>query len=280
MVTHAFSALLILAMAAGAATAPAKLTIVQPGLHAGEDGPPVPSDYRFIPGETVYYSFQFSGYKKSEDQKIDLSYEIQTTDSKGLLIVPPDTGAVATSVSAEDKDWMPKVRYSFNIPPFADSGEYKIAAKLKDNLAGTEASAATIVRVEGHAVAPSDKLVIRNFRFLRGEQDKEPLQIAAYRPGDTIWARFDITGYSVGPGNSFDVEYGVTVLRSDGSVAYSQPHAAEEKRSSFYPQRYTPGVASLSVPPDLKKGPYTMVITATDTIGNQTAEARGTFTIE
>ncbi len=282
MVTQRFFVLLSFAAVAvaSAATAPPKLGIVHAGLHAGEDGPAVPKDYRFIPGETVYFAFQVEGYKKSEEEKIDLAYEIQATDAKSLLIVAPEKGLIATGVSHEDKDWQPKVRWSFNVPPFADSGDYKISVQVKDNLAGNDTSDSLVFHVEGVKVEPSDKLVIRNFRFLRSEEDKDPLKVAAYRPGDTLWARFEMTGYNVGPGNSFDVEYGLSILRADGSVAYTQEHAAGEKQETFYPQRYTPGVVSLNIPPDLKKGEYTMIIRSHDIIGEQTAEVREKFTVE
>ena len=280
MLTSRWMAVFFIALLAHAATAEKKLSLVQANVEQMEDGPPAPSNYRFIPGEAVYFSLQVSGYKKSPEDKIDLEYEIQAQDPKGLLLVPARTGSVNATVSPEDKDWMPKVRYTFNVPPYAESSDYTISAKLKDRIGDDTASVTTPFHVEGHAVAPSDKLVIRNFHFLRTEEDKDPLTIAAYRPGDTVWARFDITCYNVGPGNSFDVEYSVSVLRGDGSVAYSQPHAAEEKRGAFYPQRYTPGVASLKAPPDIRKGEYTMVITAQDHIGQQTAEVREKFSIE
>jgi hypothetical protein len=89
-----------------------------------------------------------------------------------------------------------------------------------------------------------------------------------------------MTGYKFGPGNEFDVEYDVAVAGADGSIGYSQPHAAEEKTHSFYPQRYTPGIVSLNVPPDMKKGAYTLIVTARDKLGNQAAESKNAFTVE
>ena len=86
-------------------------------------------------------------------------------------------------------------------------------------------------------------MIVRNFRFLRNEDDEKPLPVAAYRPGDSVWARFDMTGYKLGDKNQVDIEYGLTVLREDGSVAYTEPQAANQKIQTFYPQRYQPGVA-------------------------------------
>lgn len=268
---------------AAAATAENQLAIVKPTLHDSDDGPPVPKDFRFHPGDIVFFTFQISGYKKTgeePDTKIDVAYEMNVRDSKGVLLDPPDVASVGTNVSAEDKDWLPKVRYQFAIPSLAEPGEYKISMKIWDRFGKSETSGEMPFLVEGHKVEPSDVLVIRNFRFLRSEEDKNPLKIAAYRPGDTVWARFDITGYKFGPNNALDVEYGVAVARSDGSVSYSENKAAEEKTQSFYPQRYTPGVVSLSVPRDLQTGAYTLIVTAKDNLGSQSAEIKQKFTVE
>jgi len=134
--------------------------------------------------------------------------------------------------------------------------------------------------VRGHDVAPSQTLAVRNFRFFRGENDDKPIQTAAYRPGDSLWARFDMTGYKIAEKNLFDIGYGLVVLRADGSVAYSQPEAATSKEAPFYPQRYQPGELSLNMPKDIAKGEYTIVLTVRDNVGQQTCETRETFSIE
>lgn len=273
-------------LAAGLMTAAAaddKVAIVKPELHEMEDGPPVPTDFHFHPGDVVFFSFQIAGYKKSgeePDTKIDVGYEMDVRDSSGVLLDPPDVASVGTKVSQEDKNWLPKVRYQFVVPPLADSGEYKITFKIWDRFGKTETTGEMPFHVEGHYVEPSSVLVIRNFRFLRSENDQTPLAIAAYRPGDTVWAKFDITGYKLGPNNQRDVEYGVAVARSDGTISYSEKNAAQEQGHSFYPQRYTPGTFSLHVPTDIAKGAYTMIVTAKDNLSQQSVEIKQRFTVE
>ena len=34
---------------------------------------------------------------------------------------------------------------------------------------------------------------------------------AVYQPGDTLWAKFDITGYKFGENNRFSVDYGLAI---------------------------------------------------------------------
>lgn len=271
------------AIAATLAGADQKLTIERPVLSQSEDGVPVPTDFRFLPGDIVFFSCQVAGYTKQpkeDDHIVDLAYTIEARDSKGLFIIPVETGKVASTITSEDKKWLPKIRHTIALPPLADTGEYQVSVKVKDNLARSEAQAAIPLRVQGRQVAASDTLTVRNFRFLRTEEDKDPLQVPAYRPGDTVWARFDMTGYTLGEGNAFDVDYGLKVLRRSGETTYDQPKAAQEKNQSFYPQRYTPGVLSLSLPADLQRGEYTIMLTVHDTIGRQSYETRQKFAVE
>src|SRR5580704_3172388 len=267
-----------------AAPAEKKLAIVRPLLSEMEDGAPVSSGFEFVPGETIHFSCQIEGYKKMEDksevEKLLVTYQVEARDSRGVLLQPLQEGKEGGTVSAEDKNWMPKIRESIVIPPLAESGAYQILVKVKDEIGQAAAEARTTFTVKGRDVAPSDTLVVRNFRFLRAEEDGKALQVAAYRPGDPVWARFDMTGYKLGDTNQFDIEYGLQVLLSDGSVVYSQPQAAGGKEQTFYPQRYQPGVLNLNLAKDQKPGEYTIVVTVRDNLGKQTYETRQKFSVE
>jgi hypothetical protein len=95
-----------------------------------------------------------------------------------------------------------------------------------------------------------------------------------------VWARFDITGYKLGPGNAFEVQYGLSVIRPDGQPGFSQPEAATLKDQSFYPRRFTPAALSLTLPANIVKGTHTIVLTVRDKIGNQTVESQQKFSVE
>ena len=260
-----------------------KLSIENASLQQSEDGVRISSGFAFTPGETVYFSCQIAGYQKIEkDDKntIYLTWTIEVRDAKGILLVRPEEGKIVTPVAAEDRKWMPKARYFFSIPAFTDSGSFHVRFHARDENSKKEANAELTFAVEGQKVDPSDTLVIRNFRFLRKEDDTEALKVAAYRPGDTLLSRFDMTGYRLGEQNAFDIDYGLAILNSRGDEVYSKLPAADEKNQSFYPRRYTPGVISLDIPKDIPHGPYTLVVTVRDHQGNQTAEIRKQFTIE
>jgi hypothetical protein len=279
-----FSLLLAATLASIAAPADKKLAIVRPLLSQTEDGAPVSSGFEFVPGETIHFSCQIEGYKgvedKTEEEKILLTYQMEARDPHGVLLQPVQEGKEGGTVTSEDKNWRPKIRESIVIPALAESGQYQILLKVKDEMAQSTAEVRAAFTVKGVDVPPSDTLVVRNFRFLRNEEDDKPLQVAAYRAGDAVWARFNMTGYKLGEANQFDIEYGLQVLRADGSVAYSQPQAANEKEQTFYPQRYQPGALSLNLAKDQKPGQYTIVLTVRDNLGKQSYETREKFTVE
>ncbi len=270
---------LILAATLHAATAP--LSIVKLSVSDIEDGPAVPPGFTFVPGQFLFLTFQIAGYKVSSEQKIHLSYTLDALDPKGVRLMETVASSVDTTLSAEDKNWKPKIRQQVLLPPLAGSGAYKIALQVTDDLdSGAKVSQEVPFEVRGRDVAPSDTLVVRNFHFYRGEEDREPLAVAAYKPGDTLWARFDITGYKLGAGNAVDVDYGISVLAPSGKALYTQDKAAEEKSSSFYPKLYVPGSMNLSLQSTIRPGRYAIALTVRDHTGNQTCEAKAEFTIE
>ncbi|HYL38490.1 MAG TPA: hypothetical protein VEV17_21415 [Bryobacteraceae bacterium] len=263
-----------------AAPAEKKLAIVAAAFSQVEDGTPVAHDDQFVPGETLFFRCQVEGYKKSDKDEIHITYQVQAADARDIALQVPENGAVQSTLSPEDKNWTPRIRSKVVVPPLADPGQYHVLVKVKDELAGTTAEARATFLVIARNIAPSDALVVRNFRFYRGENEDQPLKVPAYRPGDALWARFDMTGYKIGEKNLFDIEYGLVVLRADGSSAYSQPQAATAKEAPFYPQRYQPGELSLNMPNDIAKGEYTIVLTVRDNLDHQTCEAREKFSIE
>src|SRR5262249_55288708 len=127
---------------------------------------------------------------------------------------------------------------------------------------------------------PSDTLVVRNFHFYRNEDSTQPLEKSAYKPGDGVWARFDLTGYKYGEHNNIDVSYVTSVIAPGGKVLWTQPEAATEQSESFYPKRYVAAAMGINLQKNIKPGEYTIAVQAKDAVGGQTVESKFTFTIE
>jgi len=257
-----------------------KLSIEQAFFQQFEDGPPQAIDYRYNPGETVHFSFHIAGFARSSDDQVRILYRILVRDPQGVDVVKPIEGHLDTTLSPEDKHWTPIVRDNFALPPLAAAGVYQVFLSAKDEIGGAGAETAMSFQVAGDTVVPSNTLTVRNFRFLRSESAPQPVETPAYRPGDTVWAKFDMTGYKFGENNRFEIGYGIQVLTPDGKVNYSQPEAATATNQSFYPQRSTPAELSVVLPKDLPTGEYTLVLTVHDKIGGQTYETRQKFSVE
>jgi hypothetical protein len=263
-----------------------KLEIEKFALRQFEDGPALAASHEFLPGETIFWSFRMRGYKikKTEtetgdqESRMKLTWTLLATDPQGVPIDKERSGHVEARLFDQDKDWTPRAADSFVVPPFAPNGIYHATVTVKDE--SGEATSQLEFKVRGDTVEPSDTLIGRSLRFLRHENDQTPMRNPAYQAGETLWVRFDITGYKFGEKNKYDVEYGLAILRANGETMFTQPIAAKETNESFYPQHYVPGLLSLGLNKDLPKGSYTMVITMRDKIGNQTWETRQPFQVQ
>jgi hypothetical protein len=276
------TAALVFLAAAGALFAQPKLS-VDAALHQFEDGPELAAEYQFVPGETAYFSCRIAGHqllKKEKSQAVKLTWEIRMLDPTGIPIDKDLGGKIEDELAPQDKDWKPKFLASFIVPGFAPTGQYHVSIKVKDEIAGTEVSANLPFRVRGRSVETSETLVTRDFAFVRAEDDQVAMRDPVYHPGETLWAKFNITGYKFGENNRFSVDYGLAILDAAGKQVFAQPDAAQGSKESFYPQRFVPGQLSLTLDPNVPKAAYTLVVTARDKVGTQTFESRHAFRIE
>jgi hypothetical protein len=276
MLLAIFIALAALVPAVSAQT----LKITRPIVSASEDGPPLESGLTFQPGDLVFFSFQVENYKVGATGKVQLTAHIQGFDVKGTPIVPVDEEVIGTSVNEEDKEWKPKLRSQIQLPSIAPPGNYKIKYEVIDQQTHQAASGELVFPVGGKGVEPANVLTIRSPAFYRTQEDETALKTVAYRAGDMLWMRFDLTGYKYGEQNSIDVSYDVAVLAPGGKQLFAQENAAVEKSQAFYPQPWVPAAFNLSLQSNMTPGTYTMVITAHDSVGKQTAVAKADFRVE
>ncbi|HWE49334.1 MAG TPA: hypothetical protein VG273_06075 [Bryobacteraceae bacterium] len=257
------------------------LRAVHPVVSQSDDGPALQGGEAFMPGEQVFFSFQTEGYKTGTTGKVQLTAHIEAFDPKGTLIAPSDEVMIGTTTSQEDKEWKPKLRSQLQLPSIAPPGDYKIKFDVTDLQTKQKASGEVTFPVHGRAVESSAQLAVRGLRFYRTQDDENPLRIAAYRPGDVMWVKFDVTGFKHGEQNSIDVSYDVSVLKADGTALFSQDAAAVERSQAFYPQPWVPAEFNLNLQSTMTPGPYTLVITAHDGVAaGQTIAAKSEFRIE
>lgn len=269
---------------AASASAQSNLKIDRLALHQFEDGALLDPGYQFIPGETAFFSCRLQNFSIDESdeshRKVKLAWTMEVRDPVGVLIGSPWQGRIDAEVLKEDTDWLPKFLKNFTLPSYALSGEYKIAVHVHDEVAGSDVSGELKFKVKGHPVDTSGALAVRNFTFLKSEDDTRGMRDAVYHPGSMAWARMDVTGYKFGDNNKFSVTFGMTLEDPNGGQVFTQPEAGAESDQSFYPQRWVPGGLTLTLGKDLAPGMYTLVVSVHDQIGGETVEAREPFRIE
>lgn len=254
--------------------------IVSPVVSQFEDGAPLAGGQKLIAGETLFFRFGVANFKTSATGKVQITGHAQAFDPRGTAIAAQDEVAIGTTLGQEDKDWKPVLHSQFQVPAIAPPGIYHIKFESIDEQTHQTASGETTFAVEGRDVRPSPTLTIRELGFYRGPDDAAPLKVAAYRAGDMVWVRFDVTGYKYGEQNAIDVAYDVAVANSEGKELFAQQDAAVEKSQAFYPQPWVPGIFSLTLQPEMAKGAYSVTITARDGFGNQTVTQKAQFKVE
>ena len=267
------------------APAQSKLAILAGGVAASEDAPFVAPDYKFLPGDYVYFSFQIAGFtigsfERNAVRKISLAYAVVPQDMNAVPLTEAVTDSIQAEVNPEDKNWTPKRRASFLLPSYLASGKFRIHVTVKDLYGKAEVSKDYPFQIGGIEITPSASVDVQHFQFFRREDDREPLDVPAYSPGDTVFARFDMAGFKLGPGNSYALDYGLTVVQPNGKIFLDAPHAAELKASSFYPAQFLPGTLRITTPPNSIKGGYILKLTVHDLLGNKTYETTKSFSIE
>lgn len=272
------TALLALLWPAAPASSAPPLSITALTLHQYEGGPPLGPGFRFGRGESVFVRYRIQGFTRSKDQRVHLECTLEALDGGGVRLVPVQRQTIETELTPQDKDWAPVVRHEFVIPPLLDPGAYRIVVTVEDKLSGARAQAEASFLVRGPVVEPSQTLVARNFRFLKGEEGPVVEGAPVFFRGETLWARFEITGYKIGEKNRIEVEYGLSVLGPTGKEIYSEPVAAAERSTPFYPHRYLPGILSLDLK-NAQPGDYTLVVRIRDLVGDQQYEERHPFQV-
>ncbi len=261
------------------------LQIVAAGVEASEDAPFAAATYRFLPGDYLYCQFQIAGYavekkENSEVRKISLTYEITPQDNKGVPLTAPLSGVIGDELNVEDKNWTPKRRASFLLPSFIAAGEYRLHLAVNDLLGKATAESNLTFKVGGTVVVPTDGLSVQDFQFTRKEDDSEALDLPAFAPGDTVYARFVMTGFHLGAGNEYHLSYGLKVTRPDGKPYLNEQTAAQLASKSFYPVAFVPSSVSITTTRTTARGQYVLLLTVHDVLGSQTYQVKRAFTIE
>ena len=258
----------------------AGLEVVKPIIAQSDGGAPVPSGFQHVAGETLFFSCRIAGWAKTAEEKVHVAFSVQAFDPKGVPLTEIYKNEMVTDVTPQDKEWMPKISTEVQVPPLVASGTYKLVIKAEDLIARTNAELAVPFEIHGKTVEPSDTLVVRNFQFFRGEDDPQPIAKAAYRGGDAVWTKFDITGFKYGKDNHIDISYVTSVISPSGKVLWTQPEPAVDQSESFYPKRYVAASMGINLLANTKAGEYTIAVTIKDAVGNQSFEAKQTFTVE
>jgi len=268
-------ALLPLSMVA----APA-LEIVKPVIAQSDGGDALPAAFKHGAGETMFFSCNISGFTKSPEEQINLTYSVQAFDPKGVPVAEIFKNEMKEEVGPQDKEWLPKIETQIVLPDILRPGSYKIVVKAEDLLAKTSADLSAPFEVRGRDVTPSATLVAKNFRWFHSEDEERAMAQPLYHAGDNMYMKFDMTGFKYGENNKVDVSYVASLVLATGKTIWTQPEPATEQSESFYPKPYITGEFGISLQKNFQPGTYTMAVAVKDAVGKQTFEGKFQFIVQ
>jgi hypothetical protein len=272
--------ILLLAFLPALAAAAPTFAVTKPALAQSDGGDALPAEFKHIAGETMFFSCNLSGFTKSPEEQINLTYSVQAFDPKGVPIAEIYKGEAKEEVGPQDKNWEPKVETQIVLPDLLLPGTYKILVKAEDLLAKTSAELSVPFTVTGINVAPSVTLTAKNFRWYHSEEEEKPMSQPVYHAGENMFMKFDMTGFKYGEGNKVDVSFVPSLVLETGKVIWTQPDPATEQSESFYPKPYITGEFGISLNKDFKPGTYTMAVSVKDAIGKQNYQGSFKFTVQ
>jgi len=272
--------ILLLAFLPAALVAAPAFSIVKPVIAQSDGGDSLPATFKHQAGETMFFSCNISGFTKSQEERIDLTYSVQAFDPKGIPLAEIYKGQAKEEVGPQDKDWLPKVETPIVLPEVLRPGTYKIVVKADDLLGKTSTDLSIPFDVGGADVPSSATLTATRFRWYHNEDDERALAQPVYHAGDAMWMKFDMTGFKYGENNKVDVSYVASLLLADGKAIWTQPEAAVEQSEAFYPKPYILGEFGISLQKNFSPGTYFMSVTVKDAVGKQNYTGKFQFIVQ
>lgn len=271
---------LIVALAAGyllyrnsSARLPADLRIVDLKFLQHEYGPPR-EDAPYAPGDTVYITYDVTGFARDKGEKIDLLLRVVARDPDNLALYPPWEKELEQEVPAD----RPVIgRFNLGLRSYVPSGTYKFEIQVHDKVRNIDAVATPAFRVEAPAIAPAAGLEIRDFA-LSLSQDGPPVEVPVLQGGGTVYLRWKIFGVQASD-DKVSLTVALKVLGPGGNTVVDEPKFVVVYDSFPYRPRtfFLPMTGRITLPGEFPKGTYTAQFTVTDEVANAQIPYTATF---
>ncbi len=229
-------------------------------------------------GDPLYLSFRIAGFRADAKKQVRLTYWIDCLDPEKAPLAETFSEKIEQTLAPQDEKWTPKVVWSLGIPTYAPGGEYQVAIRVRDEIAGKEARHQMRFQVRGAPIDTAAALGVTNFEFADTEEGQAK-EAPTFSPGSQLWARFRLVGFKVAPDKQISVEEDVTVLDSEGKVIFSRPQAMVENQRNFYPPRFLTAAFNLELQPKLRPGEYTIRLDIRDLVAQQNTRYETRFTV-
>jgi len=259
-----------------------QLAVADLSVSDFQGGLVTPTGFQFRSGQTVYVSAAAAGFEiRGDDNLIHLEYRLEAVDCLGHPFQRPLTGRIYREFPRTENAAPPVFRGRFRIPDFPYPGEGHIRVSITDKFSGQVAHEEASFEVFSEFPDPAGEFEIARLRAVKSEFDATPVPSPVIAAGQAISVKFLLAGFRYRAAeNDYDLRYGITILGPGGKQLLSVPAAAAESNAAFYQKPYVEGLASVRMERTVKPGNYTLVVSATDKIADQSVKASMPFRVQ
>ncbi|MDO8527206.1 MAG: RDD family protein [Deltaproteobacteria bacterium] len=129
----------------------------------------------------------------------------------------------------------------------------------------------------GTALSATKGLFVKRFSFLLADR-KTPRPSAEFKPGETIYFSFDVTGFAV-RNNEAWIQEDLTVRYPDNAIGFKQETIVDFHQLLKEPEIPLEIVNTLALPPNAQPGHYTLVLVLHDRFSDKHLTEQRTFLV-
>lgn len=258
------------------AARPAKNGLALADITWLDDAGGTPHSGPYTPGSHLFAKYEITGFAHGPQGQVKVAMGILLVDPNGLAV--GDT--LHTDVDATDATGAPVYgHFEMGFPDYVPPGTYTVRIHVHDAIGGEDATFTPTFSINGPAVAPADKLEMRDLG-LSSTEGGQLLSQPVFHAGETVYftgRAFGVQFRDAVP----DFHIDVLLLGPSGSTILGKTDWGGLNAASNYhpPTFFLPIAGTVTLPANVAPGSYVVRVVLRDLVAQTSLNADAPFAV-